>query len=155
MLGIWNALHCHSFEGAEASLKPCHCDASNLTKASGRKQESVSSAFANSTYPWQPCKPVVALCFNPNFMLHLKWQVFPQGGIYVTLTRVCFNVRGSAAFHAWYYLPSLLNPWDRMVSYGWEDTEWFVSLVFCCWLCQDRLNDLKSLHHTMHPILHL
>lgn len=65
-------------------------------------------------------------------------------------TWVCFNVRGSAAFHAWYYLPSLLNPWDRMVSYGWEDTEeWFVS---CCAAGSARTGSM-TLSHFITPCI--
>jgi len=61
------------------------CGVTDLTKALGRKWESISISLR--TVPWQLCQPVAAVFLPPNFMLHWKqWGVITQGGTKVTFT---------------------------------------------------------------------
>lgn len=67
--------------------------------------------------PWavfcrQPCKPVVAVLTPVSRFI---WNVrFLHKEAFVSPLHIhFFNMGGSAAFHAWCYLSSLLNPWDQ------------------------------------------
>lgn len=87
-------------------------------------------------------------------MLPLTWQVFTQGGINYLDTLICFNVKGSAAFHGCCYLSSLLNPWEQngFVWLGaYSRNIWESHFLPLGSAKTDSMTLVKSLHHTIIP----